>query len=310
MDVFNFNNDKPQKSSLQVDGDCYIDPASELSLQSSSMTYSDHNSTQLVLHDHDSYQFWNNECADQGHNSLNVPSILDPVYDPRWNSDAQTINPPREISSCLTVANDIPDRSEVTTKRVNSIAKNNEKESSDAEWTGNSNINNNSNSNNTIDEATNQLLMENNFFWTPTECKRLIDAVGKYGIKHNWKEIAAYVGTRDLSQCFNKWKNSLCKKKKRWNKEATKQLQRYVDRGYELNQILELMPEYTYIQIYQQIERRNSNYGCWKQWEIEELIRLKKEGKKSETEIGRCLDNRHRDSVKSMWNRIKDNYQG
>lgn len=306
MDIVNFNNDKSINPSLQVDGDYCIDPTSELSLQSPSMIYSDHNSTQLVHHDHDSYQFWNNECVDQGCNSLYVPSILDPVYNPRWNSGVNNVYPPYEESSSLTVANDIPDGSEVTTKSENSIAKNNEKESSDVEWTDNSNDNNNK-SNNTIDEATNKLLMENNYFWTPTECKRLIDAVNKYGSKHNWKEIAAYVGTRDLSQCFNKWKNSLCKKKKRWNKEATKQLQCYVDRGYELNQILELMPEYTYIQIYQQIERRKSNYGIWKQWEIEELIRLKTEGRMSETEIGRNLDNRHRDSVKSMWNRIKDN---
>lgn len=300
MDVPYFNNDQLQYTSLLDDGEGYIDPASESSLQCSSMSYSDHNGTQLILQDHNSYRIWDVECNDHGYNSKILPSILDPVYDPSWHSYVQNTNAPLEESSKLTIAEDTPERCEETTKRVNSVSNHDKKESSDDEWTVD---------NNSSDDSTITNVIEKNCLWTPSECKRLTDAVGIYGNKHNWKEIAAHVGTRDVSQCFNKWKNSLCKKKKRWNKEATIQLKQYLERGYDLKKLQELMPEYTYIQIYQQIERWKRNFESWKEWEIEKLIELKMEGKLSETEIGRCLNNRHRDSVKSMWNRIKKSYK-
>lgn len=67
------------------------------------------------------------------------------------------------------------------------------------------------------------------------------------------------------------------------------------------------MPNYTYIQIYQQIEKRKKRRDEWKAWEIEKLKELKSNGVNSFTEIGNLLNNRHCDDVKNMWKKIRRN---
>lgn len=46
--------------------------------------------------------------------------------------------------------------------------------------------------------------------WKPDEVQRLYSAVMD---DSNWQSIAAYVGTRDKSQCQAKWKQMMCQKK-------------------------------------------------------------------------------------------------
>ena len=140
--------------------------------------------------------------------------------------------------------------------------------------------------------------------WTKDECDRLHTAISRFGVGH-WTEISRFVGTRCVSQCINKWKNSLSKKRERWTAAATKQLREYVQSGASEKEIAKLMPQYTYIQLYQQIRKLRTNSSPWAEWEIELLIKLKLEGRLGDTEIGRQLNNRHRDNVKNVWNRIK-----
>ena len=140
--------------------------------------------------------------------------------------------------------------------------------------------------------------------WTKEECNRLHTAINRFGVGH-WTEISRYVGTRCVSQCINKWKNSLSKKRERWTAAATKQLKEYVQSGASEKEIAKLMPQYTYIQLYQQIRKLRTNTSPWAEWETELLIKLKLEGRLGDTEIGRQLNNRHRDNVKNVWNRIK-----
>lgn len=140
--------------------------------------------------------------------------------------------------------------------------------------------------------------------WTKEECNRLHTAINRFGVGH-WTEISRYVGTRCVSQCINKWKNSLSKKRERWTAAATKQLKEYVQSGASEKEIAKLMPQYTYIQLYQQIRKLRTNTSPWAEWEMELLIKLKLEGRLGDTEIGRQLNNRHRDNVKNVWNRIK-----
>lgn len=140
--------------------------------------------------------------------------------------------------------------------------------------------------------------------WTKEECDRLYTAIHRFGVGH-WTEISRYVGSRCVSQCINKWKNSLSKKRERWTAAATKQLKEYVNNGATEKEIAKLMPQYTYIQLYQQIRKLQTNSSPWAEWEIELLIKLKLEGRLGDTEIGRQLNNRHRDNVKNVWNRIR-----
>ena len=140
--------------------------------------------------------------------------------------------------------------------------------------------------------------------WTEEECQLLREGVARFGSSGSWKEISKYVGTRGPSQCINKWKNDLCKNKRRWNKEATQKLISFFKKGYSEKEIFALMPEYTYIQLYQQIQKYKTNHQPWEDWEIQKLIALKKEGTLRDTEIGRKLNNRHKDDVKNMWNRL------
>lgn len=144
--------------------------------------------------------------------------------------------------------------------------------------------------------------------WTTKECQRLREAVKRYGSSGHWREVAQYVGTRSPGQCINKWKNDLCKDKKRWNAAATKQLLELMNMGLTEKEISERMPEYTYIQIYQQIRKNQTNHKPWEDWEIQLLIKLKREGNLQDTEIGRKLNNRHRDSVKNKWCQLKRQY--
>ena len=141
--------------------------------------------------------------------------------------------------------------------------------------------------------------------WSQEECQRLREAVKNSGATIRWSEVAKYVGTRSMGQCINKWKNSLCKKRERWTSKSSEQLQQLMKRGLKEKEIVALMPQFTYIQIYQQIRKLSSNTKPWAEWELEKLVRLKSEGTLGDTEIGRLLDNRHRDAVKNMWNHIR-----
>ena len=141
--------------------------------------------------------------------------------------------------------------------------------------------------------------------WSQEECQRLKEAVENSGATIRWSEVAKHVGTRSMGQCINKWKNSLCKKRERWTSKSSEQLRQLVKRGLKEKEIAALMPQFTYIQIYQQVRKLSSNTKPWAEWEVEKLVQLKSEGTLGDTEIGRCLDNRHRDAVKNMWNRIR-----
>lgn len=141
--------------------------------------------------------------------------------------------------------------------------------------------------------------------WSTEECQRLREAVENCGATLRWSEVAKYVGTRTVGQCINKWKNSLCKKRERWTANSTEQLKELLKKGVSEKEIARLMPQFTYIQLYQQIRKLSSNTKPWAQWEVEKLIKLKQEGTLGDTEIGRALDNRHRDAVKNMWSHIR-----
>lgn len=146
-------------------------------------------------------------------------------------------------------------------------------------------------------------------YWKSDECDRLRKAIALYGSCGQWKLIANHVGTRTENQCINKWKNDLCKqgKRRRWNADASRQLDKLLKAGLDVKAIQDHMPNYTYIQIYQQIEKRKKRRDEWKAWEIEKLKELKSNGVNSFTEIGNLLNNRHCDDVKNMWKKIRRN---
>ena len=143
-------------------------------------------------------------------------------------------------------------------------------------------------------------------FWTNEECDRLREAIKLYGPNRQWKKITEYVGTRSENQCINKWKNDLSKegKRQRWDAKASAQLNYYLREGLSVKAIQEKMPSYTYIQIYQQINKRMKRCAKWEEWEIEKLKELKKSGVSSYTVIGNLLNNRHCDDVKNMWKKL------
>ena len=143
-------------------------------------------------------------------------------------------------------------------------------------------------------------------YWKKDECDRLRKAISMYGSHGQWKLIANHVGTRTENQCINKWKNDLCKhgNRKRWNSDASRQLEKLLKLGLDVKAIQDRMPAYTYIQIYQQIEKRKKRRDEWKSWEIEKLKELKSNGVHSFTEIGNLLNNRHCDDVKNMWKKV------
>ena len=143
-------------------------------------------------------------------------------------------------------------------------------------------------------------------YWKKDECDRLRKAISMYGSHGQWKLIANHVGTRTENQCINKWKNDLCKhgNRKRWNSDASRQLEKLLKLGLDVKAIQDRMPAYTYIQIYQQIEKRKKRRDEWKSWEIEKLKGLKSNGVHSFTEIGNLLNNRHCDDVKNMWKKV------
>ena len=143
--------------------------------------------------------------------------------------------------------------------------------------------------------------------WSAEECNRLQRAVTQLGSSMHWNQVASYVGTRTVSQCINKWKNDISKggKKPRWTEEATKQLREYVNQGLSSKEIQKRMPDYTYIQIYQQTRKLHTNTAPWEEWEYDLLVKLKRAGVMGDTEIGRRLNNRHRDAVKNVWNHLK-----
>ena len=140
--------------------------------------------------------------------------------------------------------------------------------------------------------------------WTEKENELLKEAVKLYGTRNNWRKIAAYVGKRNASQCVNKWKNRRSDGWKKWNKAATEVLRGLIKQGLSFHEIQERMSDYTYIQIYQHHQKLAMNSEPWEKWEVELLIKLKKEGKLSDTQIGKKLNNRHKDSVKCKWNEI------
>lgn len=143
--------------------------------------------------------------------------------------------------------------------------------------------------------------------WSIEECNRLQHAVSLLGSSMHWNQVASYVGTRSVSQCINKWKNDICKggRKPRWTVEATNRLREYVKQGLSNKEIQRRMPEYTYIQICQQTRKLEANNSPWEDWEYELLVKLKTSGLMGDTEIGRRLNNRHRDAVKNVWNHLK-----
>ena len=143
--------------------------------------------------------------------------------------------------------------------------------------------------------------------WTAGECNRLREAVKLWGSSKRWNQIATYVATRNVSQCINKWKNDLSKegKRQRWSPDATARLRQFLDEGLTMKEIQKRMPEYTYIQIYQQTNKLRTNTAPWEPWEYELLVKLKAAGELSDTDIGRRLNNRHRDVVKNVWSHLK-----
>ena len=142
--------------------------------------------------------------------------------------------------------------------------------------------------------------------WTKDECNRLVEAVMEKGVDNiNWSRVAARVGNRTVSQCINKWKNDLSREGRhiRWTPKATQILRAYMNEGLGIQEIIERMPQYSYIQIYQQFQKGQCNSGPWEDWEVEKLIQLRNEGM-GFTEIGRNLNNRHYDDVRNTWNSL------
>lgn len=137
--------------------------------------------------------------------------------------------------------------------------------------------------------------------WSVKEIEKLLFAVGHYGVEGKWGLIAKYVGSRNPSQCENKWRNSLSKPKVKWNKEASAKLIELMKNGASLEDAKELMPEYTDIQVYQHYAKLSCNTDDWTEEEIEMLVYYKTYTDYGETEIGKMLNNRSRDSVRSKW---------
>lgn len=137
--------------------------------------------------------------------------------------------------------------------------------------------------------------------WSVKEIEKLLFAVGHYGVEGKWGLIAKYVGSRNPSQCENKWRNSLSKPKVKWSKEASAKLSELMKNGASLEDAKELMPEYTDIQVYQHYAKLSCNKDDWTEEEIEMLVYYKTYTDYGETEIGKMLNNRSRDSVRSKW---------
>lgn len=140
--------------------------------------------------------------------------------------------------------------------------------------------------------------------WTVEECNLLKRAVQIYGCENRWSDIAKFVSTRTVSQCVNKWNNDLSKKHKRWNKEASRRLDAIIKHTTDIKDIMKLMPDHTYIQIYQQLQKRNCMNRPWKDEEISMLISMKK-NKMSNAKIGHSL-NRNSDDIKNMVKKLEN----
>lgn len=140
--------------------------------------------------------------------------------------------------------------------------------------------------------------------WSVEECNLLKRAVEIYGCENRWSDIARYVSTRSVSQCVNKWNNDLSKKHNRWNKEASKRLDAILKRTSDIKEIMKEMPDHTYIQIYQQLQKRNFKTRPWKEEETKLLIQMKKENM-TNAKIGRTLG-RNSDDVKNMVKKLEN----
>lgn len=141
--------------------------------------------------------------------------------------------------------------------------------------------------------------------WDREEIERLRVAVSKHGtVKGKWPAIANDVGTRSTSQCINKWKS--LKKNRRWNKEDSEMMQRLMREGRTYEEIKLLMSNCTITQINQHYGKFKANHEEWENYEYEQLKEwILNKTDISFTEMGRLLNNRHRDDVKCNYNAIK-----
>lgn len=239
-----------------------------------------------------------------GFHSSNIPVVSQPSLPFTFSQYIPNEN--ETIAEPLTPVNISTEVSETTVSESSSDSGTIEQsslvldvESNDDDWSDTSHISHDY----TVSSRSNRLI------WTREECKRLRKAVSLFGDKDHWSEVSDYVKTRSVSQCFNKWKNDLSvTRKKRWNADATKRLLVYLKEKRSFHEIEKLMPDFTYIQLYQQYQKNTANHEPWDQWEIETLIALKKEGTWSDTQIGQKLNKRYRDDVKKVWNQIRKNY--
>ena len=142
--------------------------------------------------------------------------------------------------------------------------------------------------------------------WTEDENQRLVRAVEKYGEYKMWPTIAKEVGTRNTSQCKNKWRSmKRSPNVHRWNSSDTALLDNYVNDGLNNQEILSLMNEYGYFQVNQQLKIARMNHSPWTDDENIALIRFKQENVLTDTEIGHRLNNRSRGDVKKQWTKVK-----
>lgn len=141
--------------------------------------------------------------------------------------------------------------------------------------------------------------------WDSEEIERLRVAVSKHGTaKGKWPVIAKDVGTRNTSGCINKWRS--LEKKRRWNKEDSEMIQRLMREGRTYEEIKALMPDCTITQINQHYGKFKANHEEWENYEYEQLkVWILNKTDISFTEMGRMLNNRHRDDVKCRYNAIK-----
>lgn len=140
--------------------------------------------------------------------------------------------------------------------------------------------------------------------WTTEECNRLKQAVKLFGTENRWSDISKYVATRSVSQCVNKWNNDLGKSHKRWNKDDSKRLDCILQHTSNIKEIMKEMPDRTYIQIYQQLQKRICKSRGWNEQEEKQLIKMKKSGV-TNAKICHSLS-RNSDDIKNMIKKLQN----
>lgn len=112
------------------------------------------------------------------------------------------------------------------------------------------------------------------------------------------------MGTRNLNQCYNKYKDGLSRVRR--PSEKDKELMKYyIIKGFSRKEIEELMRPLTSVQVQQLYKKLTSNKDPWSKEQEQKLIQWKKEGILTDTQIEHELGNKHVDDIRKKLKELR-----